>query len=107
MCGQERDAAEVLDAVPLGDALEEARDDGDGDPELFAAPDEPEQDLVRRGRERDDHLVDAVLADDGVEIPARAGDREVERLAWIDQRILVQEGDRPEPELWRLEQPLR
>ena len=37
-----------------------AADEGDRDPELLAAVDEPQEDVTRRGREGDDHLPDPV-----------------------------------------------
>ena len=77
------------------------------DAELLAAADEPQQHLVRRLREGDDHLLDVVVDDYLVEVPAGAehghGDCAVERI----HRLLVQEADRLEAELGIREQPLR
>ena len=100
MRGDEREPADVLDGQPLGQALEEAWDERDLDAELVAPAREPEQHLVRRRGEGDDHVLDPVLGDDPVEVPARAEHRDaLEALA----RLLVQEADRAEPELGPLE----
>jgi len=50
----EGEPAEMLDFDPLGDLLEQARDDGDADTHALAAVDDLEQFLVRRLRERHD-----------------------------------------------------
>src|ERR1051325_7951188 len=103
--GKQRQAADVLDGKPLGDALEEARHEGDGDAELLAALDLPQQDLARRRRERDDDVLDPVLLDEALEVPARAEDRH--RQAGLLERLLVEEADRLEAELRMLEQTPR
>src|SRR5207244_1696496 len=104
---QERNAAEVLDAVTLRNPLEEPRHDRDCDAELLAAADESQQHLVGCRGEGDDDLLDAVLVDDGVEIPACARDGQAQRAARVEERFLVEEGDRLEPELRTLEQAPR
>ncbi len=94
----------MVDHHALGDPLEEARDERHLDAELLAAAGEPEQHLVRRGREGDDHVLDAALGHDAVEVPARAEHRES-----LDarERLLVEEPDRLQAELGPLEQSLR
>ena len=102
MSGQ---AAEMLDGQPVGHPLEQPRHEGHVDAELLAALHEPEQHLVGRAGERHDHLLDAVLRDDPVEVPAGAEDRERQGLVFDDQRVLVQEADRLEPELGLRQEP--
>ena len=92
--GDESDPAHVVDRVALGHPLEETRHDRDVDAELLAAADETEQHVVRRRRERDDHLLDAVARDRLVEIPARADDRDAD-LAARCRRAAPCRGTRP------------
>src|SRR6478672_5383290 len=95
---EQRQAADVLDFEPFGDALEQARDERDADAELFAVLDLSQEDLARRGREGDDEVLDAVLLDQALEVPARAEDRHGQ--AGNVERLLVEEPDRPQAELW-------
>ena len=103
----EREAADMVDGEPGRRPLVEARHDGHRDAELLAAADEAEQHVVRRSRERDDHLLDVVLADDLLEIPARAQNRQDEAVAVVDARLLVQVPDRLQAELRHLREALR
>jgi hypothetical protein len=59
---------------------------------------------MRGRRERDDHDVDVVPADDFLQIPARPEDREA-GPAVLPERLLVEEADRPEAEFRAGEQP--
>ena len=89
------------------DLLEQARHERDAHAELLAAADEPQQHLVRRRREGDDHLLDVVVGDHLLEVPARAEHRHRDRAVERVQRLLVEEPDRLEPQLRVREQPLR
>ena len=102
----ERKPAEVLHLRQRGHALEQARHDRRGDAEVLTAPHDAQQHLVRRGRERDHDLLDLEARDRVVEIPARAGHRNAELVAGVDERLLVEERDRPEAELGVVEEAL-
>ena len=93
----------MVDGQAPAHLLEQPRDERDRHAELFAALDLPEQDVARRGGEGDDHVLDAVLLDQPLEIPARTEDRQRQRR--LVQRLLVDEADRLEAELGQLEQP--
>ena len=93
----------MLDVHALGHALEEARHQRDRDTELLAALDLPQEHLVRRGREGHDHVLDPVLLDQPLEIPA--GPEHGHGQARLVERLLVEEADRLEPELRVVEQP--
>ena len=102
----QRQPAEVLDREALGHLLEQARDERDVDPQLLAAVDDAQEHLVGSGREGHDHLADVVLGDDPVEVPARAEHRHAQRAVLEDERLLVEEADRPQAQVGVLEQPL-
>ena len=97
--GDKRQTAEVLHLRERGHSLEEARHDRRGDAEILTAPHDPQQHLVRSGRERDHDLFDLQTRDRVVKIPARPGDRNAELVARVDEGLLVKERDRPEAEL--------
>ena len=103
----EREAADVVDGEARRRPLVQARHDGHRDAELLAAADEAEQHVVRRRREGDDHLLDVVLADDLLEIPARAEHGQHEPVAVVGARLLVQVADRLQAELRHLREALR
>ena len=104
---EEREPADVVDPDALRHPVEEPRDEGDLHAELLAAVRQPEQHVVRRLGERDDHLLDAVSADDVLEVPARAEHRQVDVAVLGRDGLLVEEPDRPHAELGMREQPLR
>jgi hypothetical protein len=54
---------------------------------------------MRRGRESHDHLLDAVVGDDALEVPAGAEHRKPDPVVGRRHRIAVEEADRPEAEL--------
>src|SRR3954447_20079479 len=71
---QERQAAEVIDRQALGPPLEQPRHERDRNAELLAALDLTQQDLARRRGEGDHDVLDPVLLDQALEIPARTED---------------------------------
>src|SRR5262249_59315558 len=105
--GDQRHTAEVLDREVPGGLLEQARDQGNRDPQLLAAADEPQENVAGRRRERDDHLADAMLGRDAVEIPARTQHGQSPGALLRLERLLVEEADRFEAELGLLDQTLR
>ncbi len=100
---EQRQPADVLDAQALGDPLEEAGHERDGDAELLAALDLAQQHLARRGREGDDQVLDPVLLDQPLQVPA--GAEHGYRQALLLERLLVEEADGLQAELGVLEQP--
>ena len=94
--GEERDPADVVDGEALGRPLEEPRHEGHLDAEGLAALGQAEEDLVRRRREGDEDVLDFVLGDGPLEIPARSEDGH--RVGAVE-RLLVEEPDRLQPEL--------
>ena len=95
----ERNAAQVVDRQALAHPLEQAGDERHVEPELLAPLHESQQNLVRRRREGHDHLLDAVVGDDALEVPAGAEHREPDLAVGGRPRIAVEEADRPEAEL--------
>ena len=104
---QQRDAAEVVDAHVLRNALEQPRHDRDPDAATRALVHHPEHHLVGRLREREDDVLDTMRVDHLAAIPARTehGQRHTARVA--GERLLVEKTDRVEPDLAMLRKPLR
>jgi hypothetical protein len=103
---EQRQGADVRELHARGDALEEPRDDEGTHAEPFAFVQEPEEDVVRCGGEREHDAVDAVRRDDVLEVPARTEHGERQRAAVVD-RVLVEEADGVEAELRGAREPAR
>ena len=78
---QQRQAAEVLDRHALDRDLEEARNERGGHAELAAAAHHAEHHRVRCGGEGEDDVLDVVLLEHALEVPACAEDRQVDRAS--------------------------
>jgi hypothetical protein len=96
----------MVDRHSLGRLLEQARHQRHADPQLFATLDHAQENLVRRGREGDDHLAHAVIPNDLLEVPAGSEHRQVRDRGVIEARFLIEEADRLQTKLRMLEQPL-
>jgi hypothetical protein len=89
----QRRAAEGLIGGAVVQRLEQARHQGDFEPERLAAAYEVDQPLVGLGRERDHDVLGPGQLRDPVELVGRAEDRDPRNLAAALQRVGVQEPD--------------
>ncbi len=99
-------AAEVVDGHVAWDPLEQTRDERHPDAAAVALVDHAQHHLVRRGREREDDVPDAVPFDGVDEIPARAEHWQRRLVVSGDHRFLVEKADRRESDLTMLGEPL-
>ena len=103
----QRHAAQMLHGHATATDLEQPRHHRHRHSQLPAAPGQSEEDVMGSGREGHDHVLDVMLGDDAIEVPARAQHRQARRRRADVEGILVEEADRPQPELRALQQSPR
>jgi len=107
---EQRDPAEMLDREVARHLFEEPRHEGHPYVTPRAFVDHSQENVVRRRREREQDVLDAVGLDHLREIPARPEDGERRRVGAcrvVIQRILVEEADRSQTDLRMFDETLR
>ena len=87
--------------------LEQARHERGRDAELAAAADHVQHHGMRRRREGEDHVLDVVLLEDALQVPARAEHGQRGRAALDLERVVVEEADRLQAELGAVHEAAR